>query len=352
VTSRAERRARRRRRSRGLVVVTVFLLLVSGVLYGAFKLTAGQDRPKAAAGRPVTLTVLAGQDTREIATELERLGVVDSAARFRRVAADRGLDSALRPGSYSLTTGMPVDQVLDIMARGPGGIVLTIPEGLTQNQIVEKLVTVGRFKRAEVLAAMRDQKLISPYRPKGKPLEGLLYPQTYQINKDDTPATVVQAMLDQLQAVLANYDLSVRPGGVKLTPYQVLVVASLIEREAKLDADRPKVAAVIYNRLRRKMPLQIDATIQYAWRLRGKVKTKLSLEDLKIGSPYNTYKLAGLPPTPIASPGEASIQAALQPSEANWLYYVVVAADGRSAFTADYNQFVKLKQKAKADGVA
>jgi len=350
--TRVERRVRKRRRSRGLVVVLAFLLLVSGVLYGALTLTSGKDGPKVAPGRPVTLTVLAGQDTQEIAVELERLGVVDTAGRFRRVAADRGLDSALRPGSYSLTTGMPVDQVLDIMARGPVGIALTIPEGLTQNQIVEKLVTVGRFKRAEVLAAMRDQRLIAPHRPKGKPLEGLLFPQTYEIKKDDTPATVVQAMLDQLQAVLANYDLSARPGGVKLTPYELIIVASMIEREAKLPGDRPKVAAVIYNRLRRDMPLQVDATIQYAWRLRGKVKTRLSLEDLKIGSPYNTYRNTGLPPTPIASPGEASIQAALQPSNANWLYYVVVAADGRSAFTADYRQFLRLKEQAKADGVA
>jgi len=352
VSTRLERRARKRRRSRGLVVVMAFLLVVSGVLYGAFTLTSGRREPKVAAGRPVTLTVLPGQATREIATELERLGVVDSAGRFRRVAADRGLDGALRPGNYSLTTGMPVDQVLDIMARGPGGIALTIPEGLTQDQIVEKLVTVGRFGRAEVLAAMRDQKLISPYRPKGKPLEGLLYPQTYQITREDTPATVVQAMLDQLQAVLANYDLTASPGGVRLTPYERVIVASMIEREAKLDADRPKVAAVVYNRLRRNMPLQVDATIQYAWRLRGKVKTKLSLEDLKIGSPYNTYRNTGLPPTPIASPGEASVQAALQPADANWLYYVVVAADGRSAFTADYQQFLRLKEQAKADGVA
>lgn len=350
--TRVDRRARNRRRSRGLGVVAAFLLLVTGVLYGAFRLTSGQGEPKVAAGRPVTLVVLAGQSTPEIAVELERLAVVDSAGRFRRVAAERGLDSALRPGTYSLTTGMPVDQVIDIMARGPVGIALTIPEGLTQAQIVEKLVTVGRFKRAEVLAAMRDPKLMAPHRPRGKPLEGLLFPQTYQIDKDDTPATVVQEMLDQLAAVLANYDLTTRPGGVKLTPYQLLIVASLIEREAKLDADRPKVAAVVYNRLRRGMPLQVDATIQYAWRLRGRIKTRLSVEDLRIGSPYNTYRITGLPPTPIASPGEESIRAALQPATANWLYYVVVAANGRSAFTADYRQFLRLKEQAKADGVA
>ena len=349
--SRVERRQRRRRRRRGLTVVTGFLLLVGMVLVGAVKLTSGGGE-KVQAGRPVTLTVLPGEATREIADELQRLGVVDSAGRLRRVATDRGLDSVLRPGTYQLTTGMQVDTVLDILARGPGGITLTIPEGLTLDQIVEKLVTVAHFKRSDVLAALRDPKLVSPYRPKGRPLEGLLFPQTYPIAKDDTPHTVVQDMLDQLSAVLATYDLNVRPAGVKLSPYQLLIVASMVEREAKLDADRPRVAAVIYNRLRRGMPLQVDATVLYAWRLRGKVEPRLSVADLRIGSAFNTYLHPGLPPTPIASPGEKSIRAALQPSNANWLYYVVVAADGRSAFTSDYQEFLKLKAKAKAAGVA
>jgi UPF0755 protein len=160
-------------------------------------------------------------------------------------------------------------------------------------------------------------------------------------------------MLDQLQLVLSKYDLAAaRPAGVRLTPYQILTVASLIEAEAKVPGDRPKIAAVIYNRLKRDIPLQIDPTVQYAWALRGHPKPRLGLADLRIGSPYNTYRLRGLPPTPIDSPGEQSIRAALQPASADWLYYVVVGRDGHHAFTASYQQFLELKRKAKSLGVA
>jgi UPF0755 protein len=351
--SRVERRVRRRRRARGLAIVTAFLVLVGGVLLGAMQLTGGHDGPKVPAGRRVTVTVLPGEGTKQIAEDLERLGVVDSAGRFRRVAEDQGLDGALRPGAYQLTTGMPADRVLEIMARGPQGITLTIPEGFTLNQIVEKLVTVGHFDRADVRAALHDHRLVTPYRPKGvSSLEGLLFPLTYQINKGDTPVSVLQAMLDQLGQVLAGADLSRPRRGVRVTPYQTLVVASLVEREAKVPADRPKVAAVIYNRLRRHIPLQVDPTVQYAWRLRDRVKPRLSLADLRIDSPFNTYLHRGLPPTPICSPGQDAIQAALSPANGEWLYYIAVSANDGLRFTSSYQEFLQLKQKARAAGLA
>jgi UPF0755 protein len=353
MVTRTERRVQRRRRTRGLAIFGSLTLVTVLVLYGAFQLAGGRQRQEVAPGQPVTVTVLAGEGTRQVAESLERLGVVDSASRFRRVAAERGLDSSLRPGTYQLTTGMGPEQVLEILVKGPNVNALTIPEGFSLRQIADRLTAVGKFDRAEVDRALRDPKLISPYRPRGKPLEGLLFPLTYQIQKDDTPATVVQAMLDQLQLVLSRYDLAgARPAGLRLTPYQLLTVASLIESEAKVPADRPKIAAVIYNRLKRDIPLQIDPTVQYAWALRGRAKPRLSLSDLRIGSNYNTYKVRGLPPSPINSPGEASIRAALQPAAANWLYYVVIAADGHHAFTADYQQFLTLKRKAKELGVA
>jgi UPF0755 protein len=353
MATRTERRVQRRRRTRGLAIFSAFTLLTAAILYGAFQLAGGRGGPEVAPGRPVTVTVLSGEGTREVAQSLERLSVVDSAARFRRVAEERGLDSSLRPGTYQLTTGMTAEQVLEILVKGPVTNGLTIPEGFTLRQIGERLAAVGKFDRAEVDKALRDPKAISPYRPRGKPLEGLLFPLTYRIEKDDTPATVVQAMLDQLHLVLSKHDLAgARPAGLRLSPYQLITVASLIESEAKVPADRPKIAAVIYNRLKRDIPLQIDPTVQYAWTLRGRPKARLSLSDLKIGSPYNTYQVRGLPPTPINSPGEDSIRAALQPAAGNWLYYVVIARDGHHAFTADYQQFLTLKRKAKELGVA
>jgi UPF0755 protein len=351
--TRTERRVHRRRRKRGLAIFCSFTVLTGAVLFGVFQLANRSKAPEVPPGQPVTVTVLSGEGTRDVAESLERLGVVDSAGRFRRVAEQRGLDAALRPGTYQLTTGMSPEQVLDIMVKGPNARVLTIPEGFTQRQIADKLVTVGHFPRAEVQRALHDPGLISQYRPRGKPLEGLLFPLTYRIDKEDTATTLVQKMLDQNQIVLSKYDLaSARPAGLRLTPYQIMTVASLIEGEAKVPGDRPKIAAVIYNRLKADIPLQVDPTVQYAWALRGKSKPRLSLADLRIGSPYNTYRVHGLPPTPINSPGEDSIRAALQPANANWLYYVVTSADGHHSFTASYQQFLQLKRKAKGLGVA
>jgi UPF0755 protein len=344
--SRAERRRRRHRRRRGLVILVALLALTAGAVYEVRGL-ATDHGPRIPPGRPVTFVVTEGESTQEIADALERAGVVDSAVRFRRDAEDRGLDQQLKPGTYPLTTGMDPAAVVELLATGsPLGVQFTIPEGFTVAQIVDRIAGTHRFSRQQLERALRDRSLVSDYRPRGKPLEGLLFPQTYRIQTGDTPVTVLQAMLDQLGAQLGGVDLSDNPA--HLDPYQVLVVASMIEREARVDEDRPRIARVIYNRLARHMPLQIDATVLYAL---GNRKAKLSDQDLRVNSPFNTYLHAGLPPTPICSPGMKSIQAALQPSDGNWLYYVLVSADGHHAFTADPREFARLKAAAKAKGL-
>ena len=346
--SRVERRLRKRRRRRSLVLVVLFLLVVSGAVYEVVQLT-GHRGPRITPGRPVTVTVRAGEDSVEIGRSLQDAGVVDSLGRFRAAAAERGLDAALKPGTYHLTTGMDIDAVLDILSRGPdAGLPLTIPEGFTVRQIVDRIAATGRFSKAEVDKALASRDLVTPYRPKSvTSLEGLLFPETYAIRPDDTPVDVLQHMLDQLQRVLSEQEGLASPP-LRLTAYQVLIVASMVEREAKVAADRPKVAAVIYNRLRAKKLLQIDATVEYAL---GATNRRLSTADLKVSSPFNTYRHAGLPPTPIASPGEASIRAALQPADGNWLYYVLISKTGAHAFTASYDEFAQLKAKARAKGL-
>jgi UPF0755 protein len=213
-------------------------------------------------------------------------------------------------------------------------------------QIVDRIAAAHRFSKAQVVKALSSPELQVPFRPKGVHiLEGLLFPQTYAINKQDTPVTVLQRMLDQLQSVMSNYDLRTAP--MHLSPYQVLTVASLIEREAKVSADRPKIARVIYNRLAKGQKLQVDATVQYALG----TSRRLSDKDLAVKSPYNSYLHAGLPPTPIASPGEDSIRAALQPASGPWLFYVLVSKDGHHAFTASPDEFARLKQEARRKGL-
>jgi UPF0755 protein len=344
--SRVERRLRKRRRRRGVLVMLLMVLLAGGVVFQALQWSAAREKKAPPPGQPVTITVASGQTSVEIGRALREAGVVDSVNRFRDVAAERGLDSSLKPGTYQLLTGMDIDAVLEVLAKGPStGVPFTIPEGFTVAQIVDTIVATKQFTRAEVEKALKSKDLIVPHRPKGvTSLEGLLFPDTYGIEHDDTAIGVIQDMLDQLEVVLSRYQLSTAPQ--KLSPYQLLIVASMIEREAKVDADRPKIAAVIYNRLAAGRRLEVDATVQYAVG-----HTRLTARDLRSSSPYNTYVHLGLPPTPIAAPGEAAIRAALQPADGDWIYYVLASKDGAHAFTNSYQEFLRRKAEAKAKGL-
>ena len=344
--SRVERRLRKRRRRRGVLIMGALAALVGLVVFQALQWSAAREKKAVPPGQKVTITVRSGEGSVEIGRALRDAGVVDSVNRFRDVAAERRLDSLLKPGTYELETGMSIDAVLDILAKGPSaGAPLTIPEGFTVAEIAEKLVATGQFTKEEVDKALKSKDLLVPLRPKGvTSLEGLLFPDTYGIEDDDTAESVLQEMLTQLEVVLDRYQLSTAPQN--LNPYQLLIVASMIEREAKVAADRPKIAAVIYNRLAIDKPLEIDATVQYAVG-----HSRLSARDLRSSSPYNTYVHAGLPPTPIAAPGEAAIQAALQPADGDWIYYVLSSKEGEHAFTNDYDQFQRLKAEAKAKGL-
>ncbi len=262
--SRVERRLRRRRRRRGVLVMGALLAVVGMVVFQALQWSAAREKKAIPPGQEVTITVSSGQSSVEIGRALREAGVVDSVNRFRDVAEERGLDSLLKPGEYKLVTGMSIDAVLEILAKGPStGIPLTIPEGYTVAQIVDKLAATDQFTKAEVTKALKSKDLIVPLRPKGvTSLEGLLFPDTYGIEEDDTAVGVIQDMAEQLEVVLSRYQLSTAPQG--LNAYQLLIVASMIEREAKVDADRPKIAAVIYNRLAAGKRLEIDATVEYA----------------------------------------------------------------------------------------
>jgi UPF0755 protein len=344
--SRVERRLRKRRRRRGVLVMGMLLALVGLVVFQALQWSAAREPKPVPPGRPVTIIVNAGEGSVEIGRNLREAGVVDSVNRFRDVAEERGLDGSLKPGTYKLVTGMSIDAVLDLLAKGPStGIPVTIPEGFTVAQIVDKLAATEQFTKAEVEQALKSKDLIVTNRPKGEDsLEGLLFPDTYGIEPADTAVGVIQEMADQLEVVLSRYQLSTAPQD--LTPYQLLIVASMIEREAKVDADRPKIAAVIYNRLAAGKRLEIDATVEYAVG-----HGNLTARDLRSSSPYNTYTTVGLPPTPIAAPGEAAIKAALHPADGDWIYYVLATKEGEHAFTESYQEFLKLKAEAKAKGL-
>jgi UPF0755 protein len=227
-----------------------------------------------------------------------------------------------------------------------------VVEGLTVDEMLSSIAGQTPFTVGELTAPLLDGTVDSTLLQRApqtlRDWEGLLFPDTYEITDRDDPADILQRLADTAEARVAAIDWSFLQEQ-DLSVYDGIVIASLIEREAALDEERPLIASVIYNRLDMEMPLQIDATVVYA--LGGLPEGGLSLDDLEVDSPYNTYAYIGLPPTPISGVRAASLQAAAAPAQTEYLYYVLADEDGRHAFTDDFDEFLELQEQAREDGI-
>jgi UPF0755 protein len=337
-------RAPRDRRRGGVILLIVILLLVGLVVAAGGWWTWAT----AASGRQdkIVVVIPAGSTGAQVADILKKADVIRSTFAFKVMSRFRGFSKGFEAGTYTnLTTNMSVSAALTALKAGPlpqKSLSAVFPEGLTVAQIAERVQDqLGIPKKDFIAAAQSGTFSLPPYLPKGsKNIEGFLFPKKYEFLAGVSADDVIQKMLDQFAKEVGGLAWGdYKKLGLK-SRYDVVIVASMIEREAKFDEDRAKIARVIYNRLK-KAPrlLQIDATVQYALNKYG----PLLLEDLKVQSPYNTYLHPGLPPTPIASPGLASIEAALAPADGNWMYYLVCDADGHHAFTNSYAEFLRLK---------
>ena len=320
-----------------IVIAAIAVLGAGGLSYVVFHTPAK--------GAAVSVVIPPGATTVGIADLLEGKGVINSRLEFRILSKLRGLDGKIEAGRYDLFKHMGVQAALDVLAKPPveKGIAITIPPGFTLDQIADRVSAHTKITKAAFVAAATNAPLPSVLGGgTGRTLEGVLFPETYVINGQETAPEVVARMEREFDDKTATLDWS-QAGKLGMSPYQIVIVASLIEREAKVAGDRPKVAAVIYNRLHKHMRLQIDATAIYG--IPHKVPT---LADLRRPSPYNTYLIDGLPPTPIASPGLAAIDAALHPAPIDALYYVVCEPSGQSCFTNSASEFEKLKARRPA----
>ncbi len=226
-------------------------------------------------------------------------------------------------------------------------VTLLLPPGLTLQQIATRVGALPGHTAANFLKVAQSNTIRSKYEPAGTTsLEGLLFPDTYKIGATETDASIVQRLVTRFDQIADQANLSAAAHGV--TPYQAVIVASLIEKEVKIVDEGPTVAAVIYNRLAKKMQLQIDATLCYA---KGGCPPAPTNADKASTSPYNTYKIAALPPTPIASVTAADLQAALAPANVTYLYYVVADAAGHHAFANTLDQQNQNIAAAKAKGL-
>ncbi|HEX6574980.1 MAG TPA: endolytic transglycosylase MltG [Gemmatimonadaceae bacterium] len=279
-------------------------------------------------GAPIRVIVPKGAAFRTAADSLHKAGLVGQTGLFKLYARFKGTDRNIKPGTYLIKRGTPWSEIIEALHGGHGLVnTITIPEGFTIAQITPLLVQALNVPVDSINAVVRDTAMLRMVASPGPTLEGYLFPDTYAF-PDGTRARA--AILEMVKRFEREWkpEWNARLTAISMTRHQVVTLASIVEREAKVPQERPIIAAVYLNRLKKGMLLQADPTVQYA---RGKHTPRLLLKDLEVDSPYNTYKYPGLPPGPIASPGGPSLVAALFPATATFLYFVA-APDGHHEF--------------------
>ena len=305
----------------------------------------GQDRS-------VLITVDKGESATDIGNALAAAGVVRSSRLFEVLVGVTGVQDSLEAGEYDFDPGMPAIEVVQRIATGrTASRQVTIPEGLRVEQIGDLLEKSGVVSKSDFLAALdksRYQTAFLSQLQDDTDLEGFVFPASYQFSRTVTATQVVQELLQGFQDNVAD---KVQLEGQSLTLEQVVTLASIVEREAVVPQDRPLIASVYLNRLAAGIPLQADPTVQFALTSDpasvttfGYWKTDLSLDDLKVNSPYNTYVNQGLPPGPIANPGLASIEAVIRPAHTDYLFFVA-KPDGSHVFARTLEEHLQNVKK-------
>ena len=338
---------RKRHSNAGPTVLGV--LLVLAVLVAVYLIYSAATQPESgqARGGPIKVEVVRGDTLSDVAMKLEAAGVIKSALVFKLQARYEGYGTEIRTGRYTFEPGQESDVIFRKLAAGKAAptIAVTIPEGLTIGETARTVaantpVSVGKFEEA---ARRTDYGYAFLDHPGIETTEGYLFPARYDFEEGVTAGQIVDRLLGQYLLETEGLDLGSAKDRLDLSEHQLVTVASLIEKEAATPEEKALVASVIYNRMHGNMPLQIDATIQYALE---KPKANLSLSDLRVDSPYNTYQNKGLPPGPICSPSRESLEAALNPEQTNYLYYVLEANGHKHFFTSDYHDFLRAKEEA------
>jgi UPF0755 protein len=276
------------------------------------------------------------------ADSLAKAGVIQAPELFRFYAKLRGGDRRIKPGTYLLRRGSSWNSVLHALREGKGLMAtVTIPEGFALSQIVPLVARVLEAPLDSVIAAVRDTAHLHRLGVPTPTLEGYLFPDTYMFLPGTPARGAVSIMVRRFEQVWRP-EWTARLDTLGMARHQVVTLASIVEREAKRPDERPVIAGVYRNRLRTGMRLEADPTVQYA---RGIHTNRVLFKDLDVESPYNTYRHSGLPPGPIASPGAASLRAALYPAEVPYKFFVAYP-DGRHEFTVDFTQHTTARRKA------
>ncbi|MBR6025453.1 MAG: endolytic transglycosylase MltG [Firmicutes bacterium] len=305
-----------------------------------------------------SFVIESGMSTKSISKKLYNQGLIPNATRFQKKAQKLGYDKRFQAGEYQLSPSMSTDEIMETLQHAKRETKrFTIPEGYYICQVAAKLVKDGLIASEEEFykaceddydywfvsdANIREKDPTGTVSARANRLEGYLYPNTYEVFADATAHDIVDKMLSGFNSVFTE-EMKKKAEKMGYSVQDIVTIASMIERETMADSERAKVASVIYNRLNINMALQIDACIQYCL---GEQKDRVLYKDLEIDSKYNSYKYPGLPIGPIASPGKASLEAALNPDSTNYYYYVLKPDNsGTHNFAETLEQFNKYKQQ-------
>ncbi len=302
----------------------------------------------ATSGENVIIEVKQGMTSDQIARMLYNRGLISSPGMFQLVAKWKGLGSSLQAGEYAIQRGTTVTHIVDMMAKGETNYLqLTIPEGYTVNQIAKLIENqhIGsgtKFKELAKQVPSDYDYMNGTSSSVVYAAEGFLFPDTYKLSKGITEEQLIAMLTRQFDEKFTP-EMRAQAAAMGLSTREVIILASLVEKEAQVEADRPVIAGVFLNRLKEDMPLQSCATIQY---ILGYPKEELSVEDTEIASPFNTYLHRGLPPGPIANPGIASIRAVLHPTVTDYLYFVA-DKQGAHHFSRTYEEHLAEIEKVR-----
>ncbi len=292
-------------------------------------------------GKKIHVKVTRGMTTAEIAEQLADKGVISSSLKFRFISRMRGYDGQMKPGTYIFTAAMSDEDVFEKILNGAKHLEkFTIPEGFTVKEIAARLESADLVDKEDFLKAAEKFQPYDYMTPKENVLyeaEGFLFPETYSIESDYSIEEILKVMAGEFNSRLTD-EMRARAKEMNLSIYDLITLASLVEKEVRYDEDRPVVAQIFLKRLKLEMPLQSDATLQY---LMNAPKEDVSIEDTKIDSPYNTYQNIGLPPGPVANPGIAAIEAVLYPADTDYLYFVA-DREGHNHYAYSYEEHLNL----------
>lgn len=347
------RRRRRRQRRKGVLAGLAAFVVVVGLLggggYYGYHWVRDVLTPDDYVGQgtgEVIIEIKAGDSASDVARRLEEQGVVKSARAFTNAIGAAGKSASLQPGEYRLRKEMAAEYAVAALdPRLRLHTKITIREGLRLSQILEQLATATGRSVAEFQQAAKDGEALGLPEYARNRLEGFAFPATYEISPRMEPADILAAMVDRFKQAAEEADLEEGAKKLGLTPYQVLIVASIVQAESGKVADMPKVARVIYNRLSRQPPmkLQMDSTVMYGL---GKYGIAATNAEIQSKSRYNTYRYHGLPPGPIGNPGDHAIEAALNPAEGDWLFFVTTDPKrGITKFTDNETEFFKFREE-------